>query len=194
MSEAPRAEEVATDRVGWAAQALPRTRSCGAPGPRGQASRSGRRLPEGSRSIATAPAAKQVPTPHLAGTPDFRALRNSDRVERDARGTNEAGACDVRCADQPVHSHVVRTPPSSCAYARSKTSPAEQCSCSSSAGSGGLALRDRRGSRSDPRSTCVGRRTSRGGFPQRSRGTARAGGVRPSAPYAPGPWCRGELR
>jgi hypothetical protein len=123
-----------------------------------------------------------------------RALRNSDRVERDARGTNEAGACDVRCADQPVHSDVVRTSPSSCAYARSKTSPAEQCSCSSSAGSGGLALRDRRGSRSDPRSTCVGRRTSRGGFPQGSRGTAQAGGVRPSAPYAPGPWCRGELR
>ena len=140
-----------------------------------------------SNSRSTFPVAR-------GGTRGFRAFRNSDRVERDARGTNEAGACDVRCADQPVHSHVVRTPPSSCAYARSKTSPAEQCSCSSSAGSGGLALRDRRGSRSDPRSTCVGRRTSRGGFPQRSRGTARAGGVRPSAPYAPGPWCRGELR
>jgi hypothetical protein len=70
----PRLRELrksATHRVGWAAQALPRTTSCGAPGPRGQTSPSGRRPPEGSRSIATAPATQRPPPDDAVGWPDL---------------------------------------------------------------------------------------------------------------------------
>src|SRR5450755_2722913 len=49
-----------------------------------------------------------------------------------------------------------------------------------------VSLRGCGGTRADLRSTCVGRRTSRGGFPWGNGDTARAEVGRPSARYAPG--------